>query len=40
MKVQVPTTSHISNIRVADPLRNRQNVDVQSKIKEVCDSQI
>lgn len=40
MKVQVPTTSHIPNIHVVDPLRNRQNVDVQTKIKEVCVNRI
>lgn len=37
MKVQVSKSSHIPNIRVAEPLRNRQqNADLQARIKEVC----
>lgn len=37
MKVQVATTSHIPNIARVDTLRNRQNADVQQRIKDVRD---
>lgn len=39
MKVQVPTSNAISNVPnicVVGTLRNRKNVDVQTRIKEVC----
>lgn len=36
MKIHVQTNNAISNICAVDALRHRQNVAVQTKLKEVC----
>lgn len=39
MKVEIPINS-IPKICVVEALRNQQNAEVQTKIKEVCDLKI